>query len=191
MGLGCQQITSCWAKIWMPINSSWITEYYNSERTDVTISFKDNEEPYLLSCAMYQTLCQRFYQHNFIGFSKQPQWVAIDIHILKRKEQRLKEVESLSQCHMASKSWNEDSNQVYVFLKAVLFLSTCYYLNTQKGKWLAQDLFTAQTRTWNPCSWSLSLTQSSYPLSWVPAPPFYPLLMIQSRGRKKTIFVML
>lgn len=35
-----------------------------------------------------------FININFIGFSKQPQWVAIDSHILKMREQRLKEVES-------------------------------------------------------------------------------------------------
>lgn len=93
-GMSANYLKFGWAKIWMPINSSWITEYYSPEIIDVTTSFQDNEEPYLLSCAVYQTLCPRFYQHNFTGFSKHPQWVAIDIHILKMREQRLKEVES-------------------------------------------------------------------------------------------------
>lgn len=35
-----------------------------------------------------------FININFIGFSKQSQWVTIDSHILKMREDRLKEVES-------------------------------------------------------------------------------------------------
>lgn len=137
-------------------------------------------------CTIYQTWRQMFYQHNFVAFFKQPQKVGVEVHLLKMREWRPKEVESCLKVTCLVRVVMKISIR-YMYFSSLCFSPLHTTISMHKMMSDSQKAtvqFRVQTRTRNPCSWSLSLIQISCLSFWVPAPPSYTLLMIQSRRRK-------